>query len=382
MDELIVRPGPASINTNESTAFDQIAYSEFYNDPKKYRHWRTTKIDSEADMEDVIKALPGEVFSMWSGDYNAWYVVAVLPEDHILSIDLSKDGQGTMRVMASNVDDAGLHLKKYMELFPIRRDDGSDQKINIDYWSLNAMQQRGSSYTRKINVRFWDDTIGNYPPDVRHELETMGAIQEKDITGGKLVLWHGDPGTGKSNAILSLADRWRSWCKVQYVLDPEALFNVAGYMIDVLSRGEDADHDYWEEDEIEEDSKYRLLIVEDSEEFLRKDAKDRSGQGLSRLLNATDGLIGQGMRCLILITTNEDVKNFHEAVIRPGRCLANIKFEKFTTDQARNWLQQRGGNPRHPDLVENPSLADMYSVLNSSRVIKTAERSVSTGQYL
>ena len=48
---------------------------------------------------------------------------------------------------------------------------------------------------------------------------------------------------------------------------------------------------------------WRLLVLEDTGELLTPDAKTVIGQGLSRFLNVVDGLIGQGLRVLVLVTT-------------------------------------------------------------------------------
>ncbi len=53
--------------------------------------------------------------------------------------------------------------------------------------------------------------------------------------------------------------------------------------------------------------RWRMLVLEDTGELLSIDAKERAGRGLSRLLNAVDGLLGQGSRVLLLITTNEEL---------------------------------------------------------------------------
>ncbi len=45
---------------------------------------------------------------------------------------------------------------------------------------------------------------------------------------GRLLLLHGEPGTGKTTALRALAQQWRSWCQVDCVLDPERLFSRPG----------------------------------------------------------------------------------------------------------------------------------------------------------
>jgi hypothetical protein len=64
------------------------------------------------------------------------------------------------------------------------------------------------------------------------------------------------------------------------------------------------------------------------------DAKARTGQALSRFLNVVDGLIGQGLRLLVLVTSNEDLGKLHPAVNRPGRCIQKILFQPFTSVEA------------------------------------------------
>jgi len=38
--------------------------------------------------------------------------------------------------------------------------------------------------------------------------------------GGRLLLWTGPPGTGKTYALRTLAWEWRRWCSFHYVTDP------------------------------------------------------------------------------------------------------------------------------------------------------------------
>jgi hypothetical protein len=66
------------------------------------------------------------------------------------------------------------------------------------------------------------------------------------------------------------------------------------------------------------------IILEDSGELLTVGAKERTGQALSRFLHVVDGLIGQGLRILILATSNEALGKLHHAVSRPGRCVNKI----------------------------------------------------------
>ena len=117
----------------------------------------------------------------------------------------------------------------------------------------------------------------------------------------------------------------------------------------------------------DEDGKkaWRLLVLEDTGELLTPDAKSIIGQGLSRFLNVVDGLIGQGLRVLVLVTTNEPIKALHPAVARPGRCAANIEFEPLTAAEAAAWFQQHGSSETPGEPLP---LAELYARLEGREV--------------
>lgn len=83
---------------------------------------------------------------------------------------------------------------------------------------------------------------------------------------------------------------------------------------------------------------WRLVVAEDSDEYLRASARRDAGAALGRLLNLADGILGQGMNVLLLLTTNEETSRLHPALVRPGRCLAAVEFPPFDPTQASAWL--------------------------------------------
>ena len=149
---------------------------------------------------------------------------------------------------------------------------------------------------------------------------------------GRLALWHGPPGTGKTWALRALGREWNEWCDLHYVTDPERLLGGdTGYMLTVLaSRSEPRDDDL---DDLlsegrarrEREDRWRLLVLEDAGEFLGMAAPAEVGRGFARLLNIADGLLGQGTKALILVTTNEPLGKLHPAALRPGRAMAALE---------------------------------------------------------
>jgi len=107
----------------------------------------------------------------------------------------------------------------------------------------------------------------------------------------------------------------------------------------------------------EKDAPWRLIVAEDFDEYLRADAKQRSGASLGRLLNLCDGILGHGLRVVVLLTTNEDLGSLHPAITRPGRCLSRVQFMPLPVVEARTWLGDDALTPPHP-----ATLAELYAL--------------------
>jgi Domain of unknown function (DUF5925)/ATPase family associated with various cellular activities (AAA) len=235
-------------------------------------------------------------------------------------------------------------------------DPSSAHEVTVTFWTYGPQGPMPS--WRSIAVPSWGEIRANYAQSTRAELERlMTAFQPAH--GGQLVLWHGIAGTGKTFGLRALAWEWRDWCDFHYIVDPDTFFGQhADYLMSVLLQPEymggyqvPSMHGFITSTrmEVSEDGDeesggkaWRVLVLEDTGELLTPDAKMVIGQGLSRFLNVVDGLIGQGLRVLVLVTTNEPIKKLHPAVTRPGRCAANVEFTALDGDEAASWLAARG----------------------------------------
>ncbi|GIH73860.1 hypothetical protein Plo01_02890 [Planobispora longispora] len=224
--------------------------------------------------------------------------------------------------------------------------------VEMGFWWHNGHGSRRSG--KPITASPWAEVRGNYARSLHTPLSRLMALTPDDIHG-RLLLLHGPPGTGKTTLLRTLARQWRSWCQVDCVLDPERLFGSPGYLMEVAV-GADSHHDG---EDGEDGKKWRLLVLEDCDELIRGGAKEAAGQGLSRLLNLTDGLLGQGRDVLVAVTTNEDLARLHPAVVRPGRCLAQVEVGALPYDEAAAWLGAAEGlSPSGATLAELFALRD------------------------
>jgi hypothetical protein len=239
--------------------------------------------------------------------------------------------------------------------------------VNFCYSGVGGVSRN----TQFLRCPKWSEIQGNYPSVGQDELGRLMKMK-RPWNDGRLMIWHGDPGTGKTFAIRSLLMAWRERFNFVIVTDPEKLMANPAYYYEISSApnmnsipgAQSQDDD--DGDSSESKKKRLLFIIEDSADLISVESRQRHWDKFGKLLNITDGLIGQGREDIFLLTFNEELEEIDPAIVRPGRCISRVEFGKFTPEDSEKWLEkncQGGLRAAEADVpgVE-ASLAELYQI--------------------
>lgn len=303
---------------------------------------RYIDIPTDDEVGPVVEQLGSVLYCQETLSSRAWVLEL---EDGSIAV-VSADGETVAAHVAGPSEDRAAATANLLTEALSTRVDAPDE-VSVSYWN----GERGHSLrrTRKASAPSWPEIELNHAEATRQALAKLMDLEAP--SSGRLILWHGLPGSGKTHALKSLIRTWSDWCAPHFISDPEEFLGEASYLLEVVT-SKDPDR--------RADRKWRLVILEDSGELLSADARERTGQALSRMLNLTDGLLGQSTNSLVLVTTNEPLRRLHPAVARTGRCLAEVEFEPLSVSEANEWLEKAGSTV---SVTSPKPIADLYALL-------------------
>lgn len=170
-----------------------------------------------------------------------------------------------------------------------------------------------------------------------------------------LVLLHGEPGTGKTFFVrqllkeLTKSDKnilYFSPVMVDSITDPTFINFISNWAIKNDKKG--------------------IILIEDAEPLLESRDTVRNN-GVTNILNMTDGLLNDVLGIQIICTFNTPLSNIDSALLREERLIARKEFKKLNYEQAVN-LANKLGIPLD-GIKDDMTLAQIYALKGDNSII-------------
>jgi len=169
-----------------------------------------------------------------------------------------------------------------------------------------------------------------------------------------LVLLHGTPGTGKTHYLKYLASKIKNK-RVLFIPPFLADFITSPEMTPFLIQNAGS-----------------VLFIEDAERVIT-DRNAGGGNGVSNILNITDGILSDILNIQIVATFNMDKAKIDSALLRKGRLIAEHKFDALPIEDAQALINHLG----YEHTADKPmTLTEIYNL--SEVEYKTEEKSKPT----
>ena len=235
-------------------------------------------------------------------------------------------------------------------------------KIFEYFNSFKEDDKKPSLYTLEINTsgltyRYVDPCSDyvfipeNYSSKVVSDLEKTKEKILVENPKGRIAILEGPPGTGKTNIIQHLIGQ----SEYKYMIIPSNLATKIDSpefmsLLHSLKNSED---------------KPLVLIIEDGDTCLVK-RKGENSSAISALLNLTDGIVGKLLDIRVIITTNMNIYEMDDAVLRPGRLGGRIVVKELSYEESLNIFRRlmKDENANLPDKREY-TLAEVYAIFNN-----------------
>lgn len=165
----------------------------------------------------------------------------------------------------------------------------------------------------------------NYNPKVIQDLKYCVESFANNPDSSKLVIIHGEPGTGKSYLLRNIIG---SLDKVFLIIPSNMVSSLDGpELLPILFN-------------LKESSKKSIiLLIEDGDMNLVPRESDNMS-AIAALLNLSDGILGSLLDIKIITTTNAKINEMDKAILRPGRLLKQIDINALSYPEA-NVVYQR-----------------------------------------
>jgi len=227
------------------------------------------------------------------------------------------------------------HTKKHSNVYLLCSSDGM---LNLQRFDIKLPQ-------KKIDLEL------NYGTEATAKFDKVIGHISKNKNG--LVLFSGDPGTGKSTFIKYLTTKtnrkviYLSSGAAEQLTNPDFMSFIMGY-------------------------RNSILLLEDAEKVLRS-RESQDNDAISNILNITDGILGDCLNIMVIATFNIDRENIDSALVRKGRLLVEHHFTALSPDECNKIFESIKSKKR----TEVPmTLAEIYNEDDNFHAEKEEKRRV------
>jgi len=228
-----------------------------------------------------------------------------------------KDSVGVDVQVYSN-DESGLYTELVEKIISL----GKKRKHESNNIALVIQTPRGyDTTTFELPEQKLDIELGYGKAFKPIHEKIINTLNQKNGKG--LVLLHGTPGTGKTHYLKYIASK---------IKDKRVLF-IPPYLADFITSPEMTPFLIQNSNSI--------LFIEDAERVIT-DRNNGGANGVSNILNITDGILSDILKIQIVATFNMDKAKIDSALLRKGRLIAEHKFDALPIDDANNLIKHLG----------------------------------------
>jgi energy-coupling factor transporter ATP-binding protein EcfA2 len=242
--------------------------------------------------------------------------------------------ENSISICASNISDDGWELFRADLIKLLRKQTVKENNISLIVQTRHGYDTQTFDLPKqKLDL---DYNYGSSFLPVHDKI--LKTLNQKKGKG--LVLLHGEPGCGKTFYLKYLASQIKTK-KVMFV---------PPYMVDFITSPEMTPFLIENSDSI--------LFIEDAERVIT-DRDMNSANGVSNILNLTDGILGDILNIQIVATFNMDRAKIDKALLRKGRLIAEHEFGKLGVDESNKLLKHLGKNA----VTDKPlTLTQIYNI--------------------
>lgn len=222
--------------------------------------------------------------------------------------------------------------------------DENRQIVQWYYARSNGSIDSIEFYLDKVNV-----AKDHYYPFLNEGIQKY--FDRYHASDSQILILAGPPGTGKTSLIRTYLKTRKLKAMTTY---DEDVMKTDEFYLDFMA-----------------DTAMNALIVEDADALLLE-RESKGNKIMSKILNASDGIVKLSDKKIIFTTNIEKQKDIDQALLRPGRCFDYVNFRNLTAEEAKVVCTQES-----LDDITKKSSKSFYSlaeVFNQTYSVVPAQR--------